>query len=368
MFLGDNAQGKTNLLEAISLLSSGWSPFTSREADLVQWGQERAILRSSIRRAGTTTQLDMWLPAAGKRAVKLDGLPQRRLADILGVVNMVLFSREDLELVRGAPAGRRDFLDRLLVQLAPLYFDASRRYSRAVAQRNTMLRQIAEGTAGVEVLEAWDGPVIRLGAEVARRRAAVLAEFIPRAARWHARISSGSELLEGSYQPGIPGVAAEAVTAPDGGDTGAWTTAFAAALAAARAQDLARRMTVTGPHRDDLVLTLDGREARSFASTGQRRTIALALKLAELELLKEASGEAPLLLLDDVLAELDVQRQNHLLAAIGNEVQTFVTTTHLTDFTAAWIDRAEVFIIRAGAMTRATADELSALARSAQIP
>ena len=345
------------------MLATGWSPFTSREADLVRWGQERAILRSSIRRAGTTTQLDMWLPTAGKRAVKLDGLLQRRLADILGIVNVVLFSREDLELVRGAPAGRRDFLDRLLVQLAPLYYEESRRYSRAVAQRNAMLKQIAEGAVGVEVLPAWDGPVIRLGAEVARRRAAVIADLVPRAARWHSRISSGSEVLEGVYQPGIPGVTAEAAQSEDGGEARVWVGAFADALAGARAQELARRMTVTGPHRDDLVLKLDGREAKSFASTGQRRTIALALKLAELELLKEASGEAPLLLLDDVLAELDVQRQNHLLAAIGNEVQTFVTTTHLTDFTAAWIDRAEVFIIRAGGMSRATAEELSALAR-----
>ena len=367
MFLGDNAHGKTNLLEAISVLATGWSPFTSRESDLVRWGQERAILRSSIRRAGTTSGLDMWLPAAGRRAVKLDGLPQRRLADILGVVNVVLFSREDLELVRGAPAGRRDFLDRLLVQLAPLYYEEFRRYSRAVAQRNTMLKQIAEGAVGVEVLEAWDGPVIRLGAEVARRRAEAISDLVPRAARWHSRISSGGEILEGVYQPGIPGMDVEAAKREDRGETGAWAAAFADALTAARSQDLARRMTVVGPHRDDLVLKLDGREAKSFASTGQRRTIALALKLAELEMLKEVSGEAPLLLLDDVLAELDVQRQNHLLAAIGNEVQTFVTTTHLTDFTAAWIDRAEVFIIRSGAMTRATAGELSALARADQV-
>lgn len=336
------------------MLATGSSPFTSREADLVRWGQAQAIVRSQVRRAGTTTQLDMLVPVSGRRAIKLDGLPQRRLADILGVVQVVLFSREDLELVRGAPSARRDFLDRLLVQLQPIYYEESRQYAKALSQRNQVLKRIAEGSADRSELEAWDGPVVRLGAAVTRRRAEAIDRLLPLAAAWHSRIASDTEALDLAYQPGI----GEGATGDD------WTEAFSEALAAARGLELARRQTLAGPHRDDLTLLLDGREARSFASTGQRRTIALALKLAELDLLKESAGEAPLLLLDDVLAELDVARQNHLLAAIGTEVQTFVTTTHLSDFTADWIDQAEVSIVRSGAISPATAAELSALAAS----
>ncbi|MBU6428554.1 MAG: DNA replication/repair protein RecF [Cyanobacteria bacterium REEB65] len=360
IFLGANAQGKTNLLEAIATLATGSSPFAVRDAEMVRWGERQTILRSTIGRRGTTTQLDLLIPQSGRRAIKVDGAHQRRLADILGLVQVVLFSREDLELVRGAPSGRRDFLDRLLVQLQPVYFEELRKYERSLSQRNSVLKRIAEGTTESSALEPWNGPLIRLGAELASRRARAIAELAPRAAEWHARISACNERLELSYVPGIPlperSVQEAAIEA--------WLAAYASSLEASRSQEIGRRQTIVGPHRDDFALQLDGHPARAFASTGQRRTLALALKLAELELLKEAAGEPPVLLLDDVLAELDVSRQNHLLAAIGTHVQTFVTTTHLADFSADWIDRAEIWILRAGTIHPATAEELAALAAS----
>ncbi len=340
IFLGDNAQGKTNLLEAIATLATASSPFTAREADLVRWGQSQAIVRSVVRKEAGRVGVDLLFRPVGRRAVKVDGVHQRRIADLLGTVSAVVFSREDLELVSGPPALRRAFLDRLLLQLQPVYHEESHRYARIVTQRNHALKAIGERRDEESALAVWDPPLVHVGAGLHRRREEAIATLAPAAAWWHRRIAGADESLEVRYAPGIAG--------PD------WEAAMIRALAESRPREIARGQTLVGPHRDDLCVSLDDREAKAFASTGQKRTIALALKLAELDMLRKQTGEAPILLLDDVLAELDVTRQNRLLEAIGTHTQTFVTSTHLSDFSADWIAQAEIYEVRCGHIQPAT--------------
>ncbi len=368
IFLGDNAQGKTNLLEAIATLATASSPFTNREADLVRWGAEQAIVRSVVRRESGTVSVDLLFRPVGRRAVKVNGLHQRRLADLFGTVSAVVFSREDLDLVSGAPALRRGFLDRLLLQVQPVYHEESQRYGRIVTQRNHVLKAIGERREDPDALAVWDAPLIRIGADLHRRREQAIGALAPLAAKWHGRIAGGKELLEIRYEPAsvvrqmvqemsregesTPAVAGEIGEGQAEIDRGtrprSWEEALSLAIVEARPKEIARGLTLVGPHRDDIAIMLDGREAKAFSSTGQKRTVALALKLAELEVLRQQTGEAPILLLDDVLAELDVTRQNRLLEAIGNDTQTFVTSTHLSDFSAEWIEQAEIFEVRSG--------------------
>jgi DNA replication and repair protein RecF len=351
IFLGDNAQGKTNLLEAIATLAAASSPFTHREADLVRWGESQAIVRGVVRRESGSVGIDLLFRTAGRRAVKINGLHQKRIADLLGTVSAVVFSRDDLDLVSGAPALRRDFADRLLLQIMPVYHEEMQRYQRIVTQRNHALKSISEGREPREALEVWNPPLIRLGASLHRRRQEVVADLAPLAADWHTRIAGGTERISIRYEPTsvLATMAADIEVEPRSA-VATWEDALVAALDLARQRELSRGQTLVGPHRDDLGILLDEREAKGFSSTGQKRTVALALKLAELAVIRQRTGEAPLLLLDDVLAELDVSRQNRLLEAIGGDTQTFVTSTHLSDFSADWIASAEIFSVEAGAL------------------
>jgi DNA replication and repair protein RecF len=337
ILLGDNAQGKTNLLEAIALLATGVSPFATREQEAIRWEAESAILRSVVERELGPVGIDLLFKANGRRAIRVNGLYQKRLGDLLGQVKVVLFAASDLPLVKGAPAERRRYLDGILMQLTPTYFTILSHYQRVLTQRNNVLRQIQEG-ASAEQLAIWDEQLAHYGAQVMTRRAELIERLRPRAAGWHGAIAGAGETLTMGLIPSIP---------IDDQDP---ETALREALTTGRSRDLARGQTMVGPHRDDLELAIDGHAARSYASQGQQRTIVLALKLAELETFRQEAGEPPLLLLDDVLAELDIRRQNALLAAIGPDVQTFVTSTHLSDFTAAWIEEASVFSVHRGAV------------------
>lgn len=335
IFLGDNAQGKSNLLEAIALLATGSSPFAGKEQELIRWGQESAIIRCIAERELGPIGIDLLFKATGRRAIRVNGAYQRRVADLLGKVMVVLFAASDLALVKGSPSARRRYLDGILMQLAPTYYPALVQYQHVLAQRNNVLKQIAEG-ASSEQLEIWDQQLARFAELLWQKRAGLIERLAPRAIAWHKTISKDHESLSLRFLPSVsPG--------PNG-----WYEPFVATLAENRSKELMRGQTLWGPHRDDLELFVDDHDARAYASQGQQRTIVLALKLAELDVFKEESSEAPLLLLDDVLAELDIRRQNALLAAIGSDVQTFVTSTHLSDFNAAWIEEAAIFSVHKG--------------------
>ncbi len=336
ILLGDNAQGKSNLLEAILLLATLHSPRAQRDEDLVQTQQATARIQAEVIRQPEPAQLTLILRTSGRRTLAVNEQTQRRQMDFLGYLRAVFFSCLDLELVRGGPGQRRDWLDQTLVQLEPLYSQLLQDYQRVVRQRNALLRQ---ETARPAHLIPWNELLIQTGTRLIRRRYRLLERLYPLAHRWHQRISQAAEILDVSYAPGVPVLANDNQTIRE---------QFQHYLEVKLPAELAQKTSLVGPHRDEVRFTLNGHPARTYASQGQQRTLVLALKLAELELLETVLGETPLLLLDDVLAELDLKRQQHLLTVIGERVQTIITTTDLERFDPAWLAGAQRFQVVQG--------------------
>jgi len=336
ILVGENAQGKSNLLESIQVLATLKSFRTSRDRDLVQGGATMAEIGGVCRRGGSQVELGIRLRPAGGRSLCVNGVTVRRQREFLGNLHAVLFSSLDLDLVRGGPEGRREWLDRILGQLEPVYSDLLAQYEQVVRQRNALLRV---GEAAAAQLALWDEPLVTLGVRVMRRRSRLVQRLAPIAARWHEVIGDG-ERLQVSYVP--------KVTMANEDSPEILQAQFSAQLAARQMAERMQGTSLVGPHRDDVGLAVNGVPARTFASQGQQRTLVLALKLAELEFLTEQLQETPLLLLDDVLAELDLTRQTHLLNAIGDRVQTVITTTHLSTFRGKWLDSAQTFRVVRG--------------------
>ncbi|MFN3430694.1 MAG: DNA replication/repair protein RecF [Candidatus Sericytochromatia bacterium] len=338
ILLGNNAQGKTNLLEAINMLATGKSATAHKDSELVRFGAPQAVIRSEVQRELTDAGIDMLIRTHGRRAVRINGVSQKRLADLFGKVLVVLFRSEDLQLVKGGPAERRSYLDQMLVQLSGSHYQHLHDFDRVATQRNHLLRAIGEGQATVDQLESWNEQLIHFAMAIWRRRIQLIEALAPRVAHWHEQISEGKEKLSLRYVPSIE----------LGPDPDQWEANIRKALEELQRREIGRGQTMVGPHRDDMELLINDHPARSFGSQGQQRTVVLALKLAELDYVREMADESPLLLLDDVLAELDVRRQNALLASIGDNVQTFVTSTHLNDFSAAWLEQADIYRVETG--------------------
>lgn len=302
---GDNAQGKTTLLEAILFAATSKSHRTASEGDLVQYGAEGFSVRTWAQRADReiTIEANWW---QGAKRFKVNGVAQTRLSDILGRLNVVLFSPEDVELVKGGAASRRRFLDMEISQIDAGYLNALQQYRQVLRQRNELLRVPQPDPSLVAV---WDAQLARHGASVITGRAGFIEELSGRAAQAYARIAE-SESFAVAYQPDV--------RSPED---------LAAVLDKSRDSDIRRRMTQRGPHRDDLEILIGEHPARHYGSQGQQKTAALALRLAELDLVRAHIGEYPVLLLDEVLAELDAHRAERLLGAIGPEVQCIMTTT-----------------------------------------
>ncbi|MDQ7794628.1 MAG: DNA replication/repair protein RecF [bacterium] len=309
---GPNGAGKTNLLEAIRVGAHGRSHRGAQDAELARWGT--AAFRVRLKAAGSRRSVELevtWEQGTGKRAT-LDRAPLPRLADVLGQVPVVIFSPQDLDLVQSGPVFRRRYLDLLLCQVRPAYYDQWLEYQRVLAQRNKLLRATG-GTPPPKEQEVWDSQLVATGGpliEDRRRLVASLNEVVP---GLQAAVAGGREDLQVEYRPGV--------LLPPAGDP---AEAFHRHLVRARPLERRRGTTMAGPHRDELVLRLDGRDARATASQGQQRTVALALKLAEVELLRR-QGEEPVLLLDDVFSELDPGRRGALLRLLERPGQTLVT-------------------------------------------
>lgn len=315
LVLGANAQGKSNLLEALGLLALARSPRAARDGDLVRWGADEAVVRGEASRsAREPLSLSVTLRRDGAKSLKVNGIARRRLADGVGELNAVCFAPRDLELVRGAPGDRREFLNTCFGQIDPGYLAALGGYRRLLRQRNSLLKGALHRRLDEHLLLALDDGLAEHAAHVMRVRAERILQLAAAAAEAHARLSAAHERLEVCYAPNI--------VSNGGGDL---VETVRERLIAKRGEELRRGLTLVGPHRDDLTLTLDGAEARSFASQGQQRTAALALKVAELQLIAQTIGESPLLLLDDVLSELDATRQAQVLALTNEAEQVFVT-------------------------------------------
>ncbi|MBF2098361.1 MAG: DNA replication/repair protein RecF [Gloeomargaritaceae cyanobacterium C42_A2020_066] len=336
ILLGDNAQGKSNLLEAVLLLAHLQSPRAGRDQELIQQGAEWAVLRATLDRQPEPIDLGLTLRQNGRRSMSRNHQPVRRQIDFLGHLNTVFFSCLDLDLVRGGPAGRRDWLDGILRQLEPIYHNLLQDYQQALRQRNALLR--AE-VVDPEVLQLWNGQLVQTGTRLMRRRWRLLHRLAPLAALWHSRLSQTQETLEITYAPSVP-------TSSD--EPEAIVAAFWAKLEARAEVERHQATTLVGPHRDEVVLALNQTPARQYGSQGQQRTLVLALKLAELHLLEAVLGETPILLLDDVLAELDLKRQHQLLAVIQDRFQTLITTTHLGLFDPQWLCSTQILEVSQG--------------------
>ena len=376
ILVGNNAQGKSNLLEAVELLSTLKSHRATRDRDLILDAKPIGQIDASLERQTGIIDLTLTLRNQGRRNVGLNGEPLRRHLDFLSVLNTVQFSSLDLDLVRGSPEHRRDWIDRLVTQLEPVYAHILQQYNQILRQRNAFLRREKDRANRGELpttayqlpitnyqlpitnselppitnseLALWDAQLATAGARVIRRRDRVLERLIPLAQSWHRSISSSMEVLDVKYIPNVEVI--QELIARDRLE--GVRQAFLDKIRERAIAEYYQGTTLVGPHRDDISFTINNTPARQYGSQGQQRTLVLALKLAELQLIEEVVGEPPLLLLDDVLAELDLNRQNQLLETIQERFQTLITTTHLGAFDAQWLQQTQILSVQAGQITQ----------------
>jgi DNA replication and repair protein RecF len=342
---GANAQGKSSLLEAVYVLATTRSPYAGAERELVSWAAQEEVLpfcrvAGEVLRGDGRTRLELvWVrqAEAGEeryaKQVRVNGVARRAL-DALGRLNVVLFTPRDLELVAGPPAERRRYLDVLLCQVDEAYCRALARYNRVLAQRNQLLRRLRDLGGDRSELAFWDAELAASGGQIVARRSAAVARLGELAGAFHDELAGAPEPLEVRYLPKLD----EAGVAAAGQEL--LVAAFGGSLALRREEEIARGMTLTGPHRDDLAFQVRGVDMRTYGSRGQQRTVTLALKRAEAALMRAETGEAPVLLLDEVLSELDARRQACLLAAIDAAQQTLLTTTEPDNPALARLDGA----------------------------
>lgn len=344
VIFGENAQGKTNAVEAIFLCAFARSHRTPRDSELISTGMSGGYVGLEIATKAGSRSIEIKMRDGERKQLFVDRLQCERSGDLMGVLNVVMFSPEDLELIKGGPAERRHFLDMELSQFRPAYYFALQRYNKALRERNALLRPEAvrerTGEALRRELYAWDEQLISLGADIMDKRAEFIEQLAAIAVRLHREISSGREALSIRYDPNVRAAG------------GAVRDAFADALYGGVAEDIRRGYTTFGPHRDDIAITLSGSAVRTFGSQGQQRTAALSMKLSELELLRADRGEAPVLLLDDVLSELDELRQRALLEAMS-DCQSFLTCTSLDGLRRAGMDLSSIqaFCCQNGTLT-----------------
>lgn len=350
ILLGDNAQGKSNLLEAVELLATLKSHRTSRDRDLVKEGETTAHVKAQLKKDLGINELNLVLRNSGRRAAILNGETLKRQQDFLGNLNAVQFSSLDIDLVRSGPGGRRVWIDTLLTQLEPVYAYILQQYSQVLKQRNAFIKQqtaedidrpVAPSQIDSNQIAIWDAQLATAGTRVIRRRSRVLNRLIPLAQSWHRSISGDTEKLIIEYQPNVPLTEDDPVIIQQ---------AFLEKIQSRAVAEFHQRTSLVGPHRDDVDFSINQTPARQYGSQGQQRTLVLALKLAELELIEAVIGEPPLLLLDDVLAELDLKRQNQLLETIQDRFQTIITTTHLGSFDSQWLKESQILTVSDGAL------------------
>lgn len=329
VFFGDNAQGKTNILEGICLCATSRSHRGSRDREMIRFSAEEAHLRMMIRKGGVPGRIDMHLRKGKSRGIAVNGVPIRKISELFGLVNVVVFSPEDLGIVKNGPADRRRFVNMELCQLDPVYVHSLIQYNRVLQQRNQLLKEISFSPELLDTLDAWDSQLVRFGSAIIRSRREFVRELNGILGDIHAGLTGGRENLVLSYEPD---------TEED---------EFAGCLVRNLEEEKRQRTTLSGPHRDDIGFSVDGINLRRFGSQGQQRTAALSLKLAEIEIVRRKTKDSPILLLDDVLSELDAGRQENLLGILRG-TQTLITCTGLDDFIshAFHIDR--MFRVAAG--------------------
>jgi len=334
LFLGPNAQGKTNILEALFVLSTTKSFRAATDEEMIQFGAQQGAIEGDLRREEGGEKVRLELGRDKGKALYLDEKKQKKLSSLLGKLPSVVFSPDDLFLVKGSPGLRRRYLDLTILQMDQGYLAHYQQFERALKQRNSLLRQRSPGLESQ--IPIWDAALSEHGAALMERRSRIASQLSSLAGKALQDLTGGAELFEVRYEPSLP---------MEGG--GELKARMQEALKEARREELARGVTVVGPHRDDLGLFVNGRPLRKFGSQGQQRTGALALKLAQLSLLGEGCGTAPMVLFDDVMAELDRKRRMFFLERLRQGGQAFLTGTSAGDFIAA-SQGARIFSVEEG--------------------
>lgn len=310
---GNNAQGKTNILEALYVCCTTKSHRGSKDREMIHFHQDESHIKLNIRKNDVPYRIDMHLKKNKAKGVAINGIPIRKASELFGIVNVVFFSPEDLNLIKNGPAERRKFIDLELCQLNKLYVHSLVSYNRILMQRNKLLKDLFFHPEYEETLDVWDMQLALYGREIIRYRQEFIEQLNDIIRDIHRQLSGDRENLKILYDPNSS------------------IEELEQEIKRSRAQDLKQKTTLVGPHRDDIGFFIDDIDIRRFGSQGQQRTAALSLKLAEIQLVKKLVRDYPILLLDDVLSELDGERQNHLLSAI-NHIQTMITCTGLEDF------------------------------------
>ena len=331
IFLGNNAQGKTNLLEGIYLNAMAKSFKTTKDKELIRFGEEFCKIKTIAFFDDDEHSTEIVINKEGKKGVKLDGVKINRTSELLERIFIIIFSPEDLKIVKDEPEKRRKFIDRELCQIKPGYYNDLNNYKRVLKQRNTYLKEERIETS---ILDIWDHELARYGSKVIARRNEFIKRINEISKEIHKNISGGKENLELNYEPNIS-------------FSSELESDFYEIISSNRNDDIRNRTTGRGPHKDDLKISADGIDLRKYGSQGQQRTAALSLKLSETKLIEEEMGEKPILLLDDVLSELDNDRQNFLIHSLGGN-QLFITTTDISGKVARQLPEGKVFKITSG--------------------
>ena len=312
---GDNAQGKTNILEALYLSGTTKSHRGTKDRDMIQFGYDESHLETVVEKKGIIFQIDMHLKKNSPKGIAIDKVPIRRASELFGIVHFVFFSPEDLNIIKEGPAGRRRFIDLELSQLDKIYLNNLSNYNRIINQRNSLLKDIYGSNQQhlLETLDIWDMQLVHYGNLIIQRRQEFVEQMNEIISGIHNKLTGGKESIRILYEPSNSYLTLEQ------------------ALNKNKEKDLRIRSTSVGPHRDDIAFMIGDIDIRKYGSQGQQRTAALSLKLSEIELVKQSIHDTPVLLLDDVLSELDSSRQDHLLSGI-NHIQTMITCTGLDDF------------------------------------
>ena len=312
ILFGDNAQGKTNILEAVYLTATSKSHRGAKDAEMIRFGCEEGHIRIIMEKE-ISSRIDLHLRAKKTKGIAIDGIKLKKAGELMGKLKIVLFSPEDLSIIKDSPAMRRRFMDMELCQIDPFYLYNLAGYNRLVNQRNRLLKGLEYESEVYSTLDIWDEQLLSYGSKLIERREGFIAQLMEITSSIHSGLTDGKEKISLRYEPNIR------------------VDTYREALKKSREKDIRLRQTSVGPHRDDFSYLANDIDLRRYGSQGQQRTAALSLKLSEIELVKKLTEDSPVLLLDDVLSELDESRQNRLLDIMGG-IQTLVTCTGLEEF------------------------------------
>lgn len=344
VILGENAQGKTNVMESIFVLAMAKSHRTANDKELILWDEDYAKIEGRVKKKNTSIPLELLISKKGKKA-KVNHIEQQRLSQYVGNMNVVMFAPEDLHLVKGSPQVRRRFIDMEIGQVSAVYLHDMSQYQKVLQQRNHYLKllQLRKQT-DTTMLDVLTEQFIQHAVKIVERRYRFLAMLQDWAEPIHSGISRNLETLKIEYKPSLD--------VSESMDLSKMIEVFEEKFSRIRTREIDRGVTLAGPHRDDLAFFVNDRDVQVYGSQGQQRTAALSLKLAEIELIHSEIGEYPILLLDDVLSELDDYRQSHLLNTIQGKVQTFVTTTSVDGIDHQTLREAGTFTVNKGIVTQ----------------